>query len=156
MLWRCVRFCLEVCISCTQMELKWNQMKIKGVRKAKFRQTQSVARHRQQNTRRSKSTNYNYTIVLPTISMLINTGLANKLQKSCMWRFHQLTTAPRLASQGLATDVSFLSEAEWRVWRSSKAGHWQEEKGKSVSLNKLCWATPEQAKTDEAKPASRS
>lgn len=92
-------------------------MKFKGFRKAEFRQTQSVARHCQQNTRRSKSTNYNCTMALPTISMLINTGLANKLQKSCMWRFRQPTAVPRLASQGLATDVSLSLQAEWEAMK---------------------------------------
>lgn len=54
-----------------------------------------------------KSIDYNCTIALPTISMLINTGLANKLQKSCMWRLSQLTAVPRPNRQGPATHVSY-------------------------------------------------
>lgn len=46
--------------------------------------------------------------LLPAISMLINTGPANKLQKSCIRRSRQPTAAPQLTSQGPATRVSLL------------------------------------------------
>ena len=41
------------------------------------------------NSRRSKSSSYKCTAAIPTISMLINTGLANKLQKPGLRRFHR-------------------------------------------------------------------
>lgn len=58
-------------------------------------------------------------MALPTISMLVNTGLENKLQKSCKWRFYQPTAVPSLDSQGPSTKSSpvslSLSGANWRV-----------------------------------------
>lgn len=48
-------------------------------------------------------------MALPTISMLINTGLANKLQKTCVWRFRQPTAVPRLDSHGPTSPSLSLS-----------------------------------------------
>lgn len=73
-------------------------------------QTESSARQRQQNSRRSKSSRYNCTAALPAISMFVNTGLANKLQP-CMWRLRSADRRAHAEQPGSSCSVSLVTTA---------------------------------------------